>query len=70
MMTKLRQLRLALRELGFTSRLGRGSHEVWTDPQQPARRVILYGKNGDDARKYQASRVRRFRGGAMVYRHR
>ncbi len=68
-MTKLRELRLLLRERGFESRPGRGSHEVWTDPLQPQHRVVLYGKDGDDARKFQAARIRKFRRETMVYRH-
>jgi predicted RNA binding protein YcfA (HicA-like mRNA interferase family) len=68
MILKMRELRSALRDLGFVSRLGRGSHEVWTDPASPRRRVVLYGKDGNDAPKYQMSRVRHhLQRGAMVY---
>ncbi len=66
-MEKMRQVRSALLELGFISKQGRGSHEVWFDPNQPKRRIVLYGKNSKDAPKYQTSRVRRFKRGMMTY---
>jgi hypothetical protein len=66
-MKKVRELRALLRELGFVSRSGRGSHEVWIDPQAPQRRVVLCGRDGDDALKYQAARVRAFKRGTMMY---
>ncbi len=68
-MIKLHQLRITLRAWGFKARRGRGSHEVWTDPRQPQRRVVLYGKDSDDARKFQAARICKFRRGTMVYQH-
>ncbi|HLZ62296.1 MAG TPA: type II toxin-antitoxin system HicA family toxin [Ktedonosporobacter sp.] len=68
MITKMRALRSTLRELGFVSRPGRGSHEVWMDPEQPRRRVVLYGKSGNDAPRYLGTRVRKFRRGMMMYR--
>ncbi len=68
-MIKLHQLRITLRAWGFKVRRGRGSHEVWTDPRQPQRHVVLYGKDSDDARKVQAARIRKFRRGIMVCRH-
>ncbi len=66
-MIKLRQLRTELRAMGFEVRRGRGSHEIWTDPTQPQRRVTLAGSNGADALKYQLTRVRRFQRGMMVF---
>jgi predicted RNA binding protein YcfA (HicA-like mRNA interferase family) len=66
-MKKVRELRALLRDLGFVSRSGRGSHEVWVDPQAPRRRVVLCGRDGDDAQKYQAAQVRAFKRGSMVY---
>jgi predicted RNA binding protein YcfA (HicA-like mRNA interferase family) len=67
MVQKMRELRTVLCELGFESRPGKGSHEVWVDPVQPQRRVVLYGRNGNDAHRYQATRVRKLKRGAVVY---
>jgi predicted RNA binding protein YcfA (HicA-like mRNA interferase family) len=66
-MVKLRELRSELRQLGFVPRQGKGSHEVWTDPQRPRRNVVLSGAGGEDAKPFQISKVRRFRRGMMVY---
>lgn len=68
-MLKLRQLRTILHTQGFEKRRGRGSHEIWIDPSHPKHRVVLSGKNGDDALRYQVSRVRSFRRGTVVYRN-
>jgi predicted RNA binding protein YcfA (HicA-like mRNA interferase family) len=67
MVLKMRELRETLRELGFESRPGRGSHEVWVDPAQPRRRVVLHGKDCKDAHRYQAAQVRKYRRGMVVY---
>ncbi len=67
---KLRDARAELRALGFVCRSGKGSHEIWTDPASPQRRVVLYGRDGDDIHKYQAARVRRFKQGPTVCRER
>ncbi len=67
---KLRDVRTELRVLGFVRRAGKGSHEIWTDPASPQRRVVLYGRDGDDIHKYQAARVRKFKQGSMVDRQR
>lgn len=69
MAVKLRVLRSELRQLGLTPRQGKGSHEIWTDPDQPGRRVVLYGSGGDDAKSFQVSKVRQFRRGTMIYRY-
>ena len=66
-MTKLRELRKELRQLGFEARQGRGSHEIWTDPALPSHRIVLYGSGGDDAKPYQVTKMRKFRRGMMVY---
>jgi predicted RNA binding protein YcfA (HicA-like mRNA interferase family) len=66
-MLKVRKLRTMLREGGYRSRPGRGSHEVWVHPLQPRRRVVLTGCDGDEAKPYQVARVRKFRKGMMVY---
>jgi predicted RNA binding protein YcfA (HicA-like mRNA interferase family) len=68
MVLKMRELRETLRDLGFESRPGRGSHEVWVDPAQPQRRVVLHGKDSKDARRYQAAQVHRYRPTSMIYR--
>ncbi len=67
---KLRDVRAELRALGFVCRSGKGSHEIWTDPARPGRRVVLTGRDGDDLHKYQAARVRKFKQGLMVCRQR
>lgn len=68
-MKKLVKLRAELKALGFSFRSGKGSHEIWTNPQQLHQRVVLYGRDGEDAHRYQAARVRKFRHGAIVYQH-
>ncbi len=70
MVQKMREIRATLRELGFECRSGKGSHEVWTDPASPQRRVVLYGRDGDDIHRYQAARVRRFKRGSMMRQQR
>lgn len=66
-MMKLRTVRAELRQLGFEARRGRGSHEIWIDPIQPRRRIVLSGTGGDDAQSYQVTKLRRFRRGMMLY---
>ena len=66
-MMKMRKLRDDLRKQGFLSRRGKGSHEVWWHPRSPWQHIVLYGKGGDDVKKYQSTRVRKFRKGMMVY---
>ncbi len=68
MIAKIRELQLTLRALGYELRPGKGSHEIWVDPAAPRRRVVLSGNDGDDAPRYQAKRVRRFRHGTMLSR--
>jgi hypothetical protein len=72
-MEKMSTLRSTLRELGFTSRPGHGNHEVWTDPAQPRRRVILYGKDSNESHKLQITQARdtkrTFKRGTMIYQH-
>jgi predicted RNA binding protein YcfA (HicA-like mRNA interferase family) len=63
---KLRDARTELRALGFVRRPGKGSHEIWTDPASPQRRVVLYGRDGEDIHHYQAVRVRKFKRGPVV----
>jgi predicted RNA binding protein YcfA (HicA-like mRNA interferase family) len=56
---KLSVLRRELEDLGFSSRPGKGSHEVWTCPGY-GRNVVLYGADGEDAKPYQVAKVHRF----------
>lgn len=56
-MKKNRELRSALREMGFSSRRGRGSHEIWVN--NAGIKIVLCGKDGHDAKPYQAKRVRK-----------
>ncbi len=67
---KLRDARTELRALGFVRRSGKGSHEIWTDPASPQRRVVLAGRDGDDLHRYQAARVRQFKRGPVMRRQR
>jgi hypothetical protein len=58
---KIRQLKSDLRRAGFYERtdLGKGSHTRWFHPAAPEVTVTLSGGDGDDARDYQESAVRR-----------
>ncbi len=67
---KLRDARAELRALGFVRRSGKGSHEIWTDPASPQRRVVLYGRDGEDIHHYQAARVRKFKRGSVMCQQR
>ncbi len=66
-MEKMGALRVQLRKAGWMCRRGRGSHEIWRDPGDRRRRVVLNGRDGDDAPRYQQARVRKFHKGMMVY---
>ena len=48
---KVRQFKKELKELGFTSRSGKGSHEVWNHPRliEP---IVIADKDGADVRGY------------------
>jgi predicted RNA binding protein YcfA (HicA-like mRNA interferase family) len=56
---KIRQLVADLEKAGFTQLkgAGKGSHRKFSHPK--ARSVILSGANGDDARHYQESDVKK-----------
>ncbi len=45
-----------LRKAGFTCRPGKGSHTKWFHPLADAE-VILSGKDGSDAKRYQEEQV-------------
>ena len=56
---KIRTLKDLLRKHGYICRPGKGSHSIWTHPSQPESRFVLHGSDGDDARPYLVSRVRK-----------
>lgn len=68
MVQKMQEIRTTLRELGFEARPGKGSHEIWIDPAQPQRRVVIHGRGSKDAHRYQSAQVRRLRRSTMTYR--
>lgn len=49
---KLRELKTMLRKAGFVQRAGKGSHTVWSHPDLSGK-IILSGKDGNDAKPYQ-----------------
>ena len=53
---KIRELKRMLQKAGFAWRPGKGSHTVWSHPLVP-KPVVLSGKDGRDARRYQEERV-------------
>ncbi len=55
---KIRELKAMLRKAGFSSRPGKGSHTVWEHPALPEDELVLSGKDGNDAQKYQLLDVR------------
>lgn len=55
---KIKKLKAALSRAGFYSRSAKGSHTVWKHFANPAIRVALSGKDGDDAQQYQIDDVR------------
>ncbi len=55
---KIRKLKGMLRKAGFRRRSGKGSHTVWEHPRLPDKRVVLSGRDGDDAKPYQMNQVR------------
>lgn len=54
---KIKKLKAALSKAGFYPRSAKGSHTLWRHPADPAIRVTLSGKDGDDAQKYQVEDV-------------
>jgi predicted RNA binding protein YcfA (HicA-like mRNA interferase family) len=55
---KIRELKAALAKAGFVERSAKGSHTFWVHPDFTEFPVMLSGKNGDDAEKYQIKDVR------------
>ena len=54
---KVRELKSILLNLGFTFRTGKGSHTVWSHQNLPYS-IVLSGKDGADAQRYQEKDVR------------
>ena len=54
---KVRELKSILSSAGFTYRSGKGSHTVWSHPELDYS-VILSGRDGADAQRYQEKDVR------------
>jgi predicted RNA binding protein YcfA (HicA-like mRNA interferase family) len=52
---KLRTLEALLKKAGFVRQAAKGSHRKWIHPS--GRFVVLSGKEGDDAKRYQESQV-------------
>jgi predicted RNA binding protein YcfA (HicA-like mRNA interferase family) len=52
---KLRELEARLQKAGFVRQAAKGSHRKWVHPA--GRLVVMSGKEGDDAKRYQESQV-------------
>ena len=50
---KIRRLKAELARAGFIQRPAKGSHTMWVHPLLPELPVVISGKDGDDADKYQ-----------------
>ena len=48
---KIRELESQLRKAGFVKQAARGSHRKWVHPS--GKLVVMSGREGDDAKKYQ-----------------
>lgn len=53
---KVKELKKLLKKAGFTGKPAKGSHEKWSHPFLSGK-VILSGKDGDDAKLYQEKDV-------------
>ncbi|HET8631810.1 MAG TPA: type II toxin-antitoxin system HicA family toxin [Thermomicrobiales bacterium] len=58
---KIRQLVADLRRAGFVQLRGRGKgdHQMWQHPDVPAAIVGLDGRDGDDAKRYMETNLRK-----------
>ncbi len=54
---KIRKLKGLLAKAGFTQRPAKGSHTMWVHDLLPEMPVVISGKDGDDAEKYQVRDV-------------
>jgi predicted RNA binding protein YcfA (HicA-like mRNA interferase family) len=52
---KIRDLERRLRKAGFAKEAARGSHRKWV--HSSGRMVVMSGREGDDAKKYQEEQV-------------
>jgi predicted RNA binding protein YcfA (HicA-like mRNA interferase family) len=48
---KVRQFKKQLKDLGYDSRPGKGSHEVWSHPQL-VKTIVIADKDGADVQGY------------------
>jgi predicted RNA binding protein YcfA (HicA-like mRNA interferase family) len=55
---KIRELKAELAKAGFRWRPGKGSHTIWEHPLADSA-VVLSGKDGRDAKRYQEQQVAR-----------
>jgi predicted RNA binding protein YcfA (HicA-like mRNA interferase family) len=55
---KIRELKSMLRQAGFGSRSGKGSHSIWFHARLQES-LTLSGNDGDDAKPYQEKMVAR-----------
>ena len=53
---KIKELKKMLRKAGFTEKSAKGSHTKWSHPLLSGK-VILSGKDGNDAKPYQEKDV-------------
>ena len=53
---KIKELKKLLRKVGFTEKPAKGSHTKWSHPLLSGK-IILSGKDGDDAKPYQEKDV-------------
>lgn len=59
MPVKVRKLKAMLAKAGFIQRPAKGSHTMWVHSLLPELPVVISGKDGDDAEKYQIKDVER-----------
>ncbi|HCI79843.1 MAG TPA: hypothetical protein DHW02_09140 [Ktedonobacter sp.] len=59
MPVKVRKLKAMLAKAGFMQRPAKGSHTMWIHFLLPEMPVVISGKDGDDAEKYQIKDVER-----------
>ena len=53
---EIKELKKLLRKVGFTEKPAKGSHTKWSHPLLSGK-IILSGKDGDDAKPYQETDV-------------
>jgi len=50
---KISPLKAKLVKVGFMQRSAKGSHTMWVHPLLPEMPIVISGKDGNDAQKYQ-----------------